>query len=38
MLPNYLDCVTFYEAREARISYLFQGLSNKLHRWMVELY
>lgn len=28
----------FYEARSGRIAYLFRGLLNKLHCWLVELY
>lgn len=37
-LPDYRQRVEFFDRRSARISYLYQGLANKLHRWLVELY
>ena len=38
VIPNFRKRVEFYDARSTRISRLCQGLTNKLHRWLVELY
>lgn len=38
VIPDFRQQVEFYDARSARISRLCQGLTNKLHRWLVELY
>lgn len=38
VIPNFRQQVDFYDARSSRISRLCQGLTNKLHRWLVELY
>lgn len=37
-VPTSYDCARFYHERSGRIARLCQGLANKLHRWLVELY
>lgn len=37
-VPNHEQCVAFYQERAERTARLCQGLLNKLHRWLIELY
>jgi hypothetical protein len=37
-LPDYRQQIEFYDSRSERISRLYRGLMNKLHRRLVELY
>jgi len=37
-IPDARQCAGFYQGRSERIAFLCRGLSNKLHRWLVELF